>query len=113
MPTAPRKLKSGVRLPAPATLKKYGMTEGRWLGLLAGQGGVCPICLRVPPSGVMAVDHEHVKGWKKMRPAERAGYVRGILCIWCNRWALHYAMTTPRAERIANYLIGYDERKAA
>ena len=108
-----RTLKSGIRVPAAATFKRYGITEGQWLGMLAEQGGVCPICQRVPPSGKMAVDHQHVRGWKRMTPGDRAKYVRGIVCVWCNRWMLHYSMTPAKAERVAAYLNAYEQRRGS
>ena len=52
------------------------------------QGGVCAICKRVPPSLRLNIDHEHVKGWKKMPPEQRKQYVRGLLCFQCNRLCL-------------------------
>ena len=111
MPSAaPRFLKSGIRVPAAATLRKYGMDESEWLGIVTSQGHRCPICLRVPPSGIMATDHEHVRGWKKLSPEERRGYVRGVVCVFCNRNLLHYALTREKACRIADYLIEYEER---
>jgi hypothetical protein len=108
-----RRLKSGVIIPQPSTFKRYGITEAHWLGLLASQGGVCPICARVPPSGKMAVDHEHVPKWKRLAPAERARFVRGVVCVWCNRWALHYSMSAVKAKRVAAYLADYQDRRDA
>jgi hypothetical protein len=104
-------LENGVRVPTKGTLAKYGLTADEWVAILDAQGGLCPVCLRVPPSGVMATDHFHERGWKKKPPHERKKYVRGICCVFCNRNLLHYAMTAAKAERIAEYLTEHDKRR--
>jgi len=56
-------------------LKKYGVTPGGYRDLLVKQNGVCAICERECPTGkALSVDHDH-----------KTGFVRGLLCIKCNR----------------------------
>jgi hypothetical protein len=98
-----------IRAPSKSTLAKYGLTEGEWLAILESQGGICPICLRVPPSGIWHTDHHHLRGWKRLPPAERKKHVRGVVCAFCNRNLLPYMMTAAKAERIADYLNKHDE----
>lgn len=44
--------------------------------MLEAQGGVCAICKRPPPATRRhCIDHDH-----------RMMYIRGILCIRCNKW---------------------------
>lgn len=92
-----------------ATLRKYGMTQEEWLAIVKEQNNCCAICRQVPKSGKLVVDHFHVRGWKKMKPAERRLYVRGVVCHFCNikcvsRWA-----TIERAINVINYLRKYQE----
>jgi hypothetical protein len=64
--------------------KTYGITLKDWEKMLKDQKGVCWICKTLPPSGRLCVDHEHVKGFKKMGTNEKTQYVRGLLCFLCN-----------------------------
>lgn len=93
-----------VRAPKPATLARYGLTEAEWRGILEAQGGVCFVCQKLPPSGRLCTDHEHVKGWKKKPPEERKRYVRGILCWVCNHYYLGRGITVAKARRVVEYL---------
>lgn len=108
MPRQPGKPKkppaTNVRIPAVGTLRRYGMALGEWAELLEAQGGGCAVCLRVPPSGILCVDHLHVRGWKKMLPADRRKWVRGLLCSYCNHRFVTKGMTVEKAERVAAYL---------
>jgi hypothetical protein len=105
--------------PTPATLAKYGGTPEGWLALLTEQGGVCGVCGQVPnPSKKdgkrrLVVDHEHVRGWKRMPPEERWTYVRGLCCWWCNSAYLGRGITIAKAEGVVRYLRAYADRRAA
>ena len=97
----------GSKIPSEAILKKYGLTEEAWKSIWDRQSNACPICRKVPTTGRTYVDHEHVKGWKKMDDITRSSYVRGILCYVCNRFYLAKGMTRQKAENIKRYLISY------
>lgn len=100
-----------VRPPTPATLARYGLAEAEWLTILAGQGGVCAICRRVPRTGRFVIDHEHVPGWKEMSPYLRRRHVRGLLCSFCNSHCVGRFMTLPKAGEVLKYLTAYHGRK--
>ncbi len=102
-----------VKPPKPATPKKYGMTVESWLELLRAQGGTCYICQRVPKSGRLCVDHEHVRGWRKMPPEQRRLYVRGLCCHFCNHYYLARGITVAKAQRVVEYLASYLARRPA
>lgn len=89
--------------PKPATLKKYGITREEWIFILKRQGKVCAICGRLPRSGRMVVDHEHVKGWEDMAPEQRKKFVRGVLCRLCNGYKVR-GMSLMTARTITTYL---------
>src|SRR3990172_7927579 len=59
-------------------LRKYGLTEEQFQGMLQKQGGRCAICRTDVPGGrggkSFATDHDHV-----------TGIVRGLLCQRCNQ----------------------------
>lgn len=72
---------------------------------MAGKnGGACHVCLLVPSSGRLNIDHEHVKGWKKLQPSHRASHVRGLLCYICNFRLLTRGVTLDKLKRAAAYL---------
>ncbi|WP_332835394.1 endonuclease VII domain-containing protein [Streptomyces jeddahensis] len=72
--------------------RKYGLTPDELEGLIAGQGGVCVICLSARPEHV---DHCH-----------ETGRVRGVLCFSCNA-ALGQLKDQPDAmRRAAAYVEG-------
>jgi hypothetical protein len=52
--------------------------------MIEQQDGRCWICKQVPKSGILCVDHRHVKGYKKLSAEERAKEVRALLCFMCN-----------------------------
>lgn len=93
--------------PTAKTLRRYGLTAAEWRAILRAQGGVCAVCRKVPASGRMNTDHEHVKGWRKLPPSERRRYVRGILCPWCNGKLLGWRVTLAKAEALVLYLRNY------
>ena len=96
-----------VREPKPKTLARYGLTLEAWRAILDRQGGVCAVCRRVPTSGRLCVDHEHVKGWKKKPPEERAKAVRGLLCFFCNHYYVGRAITVAKSRNVTAYLERY------
>jgi hypothetical protein len=98
--------------PTQKTLDKYGLTRLDQKMILEAQGGVCPICEKVPTTGRWVIDHHHVKGWKDMPPEKRKLYVRGITCWFCNRNYLAKAITPRKAENIKRYLENYAIRQA-
>lgn len=97
--------------PGIRTLARYGLTLKDWLNLVQAQGGVCPVCERKLDALKLNIDHEHVYRWRYMEPAERARYVRGILCARCNWRLVHSTMPSAQAQRIADYLRRYEERR--
>lgn len=100
-----------VLVPSPATLKRYGLTADEWLAILRAQGGVCAICKRVPASGRLHTEHEHVKGWKHLPPDQRKLYVRGICCFVCNTQYLGRGLTIDKARAVLAYLEAYGARR--
>jgi hypothetical protein len=100
-----------VKPPKVQTLKRYGITQEEWLALLKEQGGVCPICKKVPENGRLVTDHEHVRGFKKMPTCSRKTYVRGVCCLRCNLMYLPVGITIEKAKNIVTYLERYLERQ--
>lgn len=103
----------GVKPPAPATLRRYGLTVDDWLGHLARQDWKCPVCRKAAGSVKLNTDHDHVPRWKSMTPAERRRYVRGVLCAYCNYRRVNSRMSAAEARRIADYLKAYETRRDA
>jgi len=103
----------GITPPAPATLKRYGLTSEEWLELLAGQDWMCPICDKTGADVKWNTDHEHVRGWEKMKPAEKKAFTRGILCAYCNYRRVHSSISANIAQRIADYIRRYESRRDA
>lgn len=62
----------------------YGITIEQWEAMLCAQNGTCWICKSLPESGILCVDHQHIKGYKKMSSEDKAHYVRDLLCFKCN-----------------------------
>lgn len=108
-----------IAVPTAPTLKRYGLTVDEWLEILAAQNWKCPIMDQLPgvsPSTGkihFVVDHEHIRGWKKLAPALRKQYVRGVISRFANGKLIQRGMTLERAERIVEYLREYEERKFA
>lgn len=74
-------------------LKVYGITKEQYDEL---DKGYCPICLRAWGGTVRpAVDHDHVDG-----------FVRGIVCLYCNRTRIGRFRDAELVRRIADYLEG-------
>lgn len=103
----------GIRPPALSTLRRYGITRDAWLALLAGQGWKCAVCLKTGPTVKWNTDHDHVPMWAKRPPEERARYVRGVLCVFCNFRRVNSRMPAAEARRIAEYLEAYEERRGS
>lgn len=101
---------SRIEVPSKATLAKYGLNEGQWRAILVRQKFVCAVCQKSPSKGRLCIDHEHVKGWKKMPAEQRRLYVRGLLCWFCNHYYLSRAITIAKAENVVAYLKAYEER---
>lgn len=102
-----------VKPPLPETLRKYGLSLDDWREILERQGNVCAICELEPKSGRMVVDHEHVRGYKKLPPEERKRRIRGILCWFCNHWYVGRSITVKKARNVVAYLEEYEARKPA
>jgi hypothetical protein len=101
----------GITPPAPSTLARYGLSAEEWLGLLAEQGWKCPICLKDAADIKLNTDHEHARGWGKMRPEMKKQYTRGILCSYCNYRRVHSTNTGEICQRISDYVFAYEKRK--
>ena len=65
-------------------LKKYGISLIEYEKKLEKQNGLCAICRKPPTTKSLAVDHRHVKGYKKMELVDKSKEVRGLLCFTCN-----------------------------
>lgn len=94
-------------VPSEATLAKYGMTSTEWRSLFVLQGGLCAICYRPRR---LVIDHEHVKGYKKLPPWERRAKVRGLCCWTCNWVLVRRGITPELLESAAKYLRSYASR---
>ena len=106
----PRKIE---RSPGPtkATLRKYGMNLDHWLELAIAQGFTCPVCGQPFGERKLAIDHAHVKGFRKMAPSGRRLHVRGVLHSFCNRYVRGW-LTLARAKSIVDYLEAHLLRSA-
>lgn len=100
-----------IREPRPATLKKYGLSLNDWKNIVAEQGYRCPICRRVPSSGIFRTDHVHVQNYKTMKPEKKRLWVRGVVCVHCNRFYLAKGITIEKARGVLSYLIEFEKRK--
>lgn len=99
----------GIVPPQERTLAKYGISRLYWLDLIASQGWRCAVCHK--SKAKWNTDHEHVPGWSKREPEERARYVRGILCWHCNRHVVHSNLSAADGRRLAEYLEVYEQRR--
>ncbi len=100
-----------IKVPSKATLRKYGLTEELFLEFAAAQEFACGVCGLRPINNKLCIDHEHVKGWKKLPPEERVLYVRG-LCDWvCNSRILTKGVTRMKLIGAVLYLGRYEERR--
>jgi hypothetical protein len=101
----------GILVPAPATLAKYGLSVGPWRRILEHQNGKCGACGTVPPSRKLNIDHQHVKGWKRMPVEQRPQFIRGLVCYMCNHYRLARGATPANLRGAADYLEDYEERR--
>lgn len=105
-----------IAIPTPPTLKRYGLEVAEWEAIGERQGWKCP-CGRVPGKSKrdglarFNIDHEHVRGWKNMKPSDRGQYVRGLVCWTCNMFQLAKGATSERLRLLADYLDEHDRRK--
>lgn len=97
--------------PSKATLKKYGMTSDDWLLILHRQEGVCAVCKKVP-NGRLCIDHDHIRGWKKLPPEKRKVHVRGLLCWFCNHAYVGRCITAAKSRNVTAYLEAHANRMA-
>lgn len=104
-------VRRGIKPPSNKTLAKYGLDALRWLELLATQGWKCAVCQK--SRATWNTDHQHVPGWAKKPPEERAIYVRGILCWYCNRHIVQSNLSAADGRRVAEYLEAYEARRTA
>ena len=105
-----------IKCSSPTTLRKYGITQEVWYTLLDMQDGRCPVCQREFTNELRPViDHEHVKGYKKMKSEDRAKYVRGLVCNYDNRRRIPTnskgISATELAYNVYIYLSDYDIRR--
>ena|SRR3990172_8096558 len=98
-------------VPTEPTLKKYGLDDQLWLAILRDQGWVCPICKKESTTGRFVVDHDHVKGFRKMAAEQKRLYIRGICCWFCNHAYLGRGITVEKAQNVVEYLVAYLARK--
>lgn len=109
-----------MRTPSKATLKKYGLSLDEWIALYNKHDGRCWIC-KAPFDGsdrryeprTACVDHEHVKGFKKMSDDEKRQYIRGMLCFQCNRLIAQKSNTVEKLQAGISYLNNYKRRSAS
>ena len=100
-----------IHFPAKGTLRRYGLTFSDWSQMVFKQCSFCAVCGNYPKNDRLVIDHEHVRGWKKMKPAERRKYVRGLLCNRCNWQFLRRGMTCQIATGLVQYLTMYESGK--
>lgn len=100
-----------IREPIPRTLKKYGLSLNDWKNILANQGYKCPVCSRIPSSGIFRVDHIHVQNYKYMTPEKKHMWIRGLCCVHCNRFYLAKGITVEKARGVLNYLEAFEKRR--
>lgn len=96
--------------PSNKTLAKYGLSREEWQERLTMQGGVCAVCHQEPSSGRLCVDHQHVKGWKKLPPEKRKLHVRGLLCWYCNHAYVGRGITIQKSRNVTAYLVNFEDR---
>ena len=74
------------------SLKKLGLTPGKYEELLLAQSGCCAIC-GCRPKRTLAVDHDH-----------KTGHVRGLLCWCCNSGLGQFKDQLKLLKKAADYL---------
>lgn len=101
----------GIRVPLPETLRSHGHTHSTWLEIAIRQDFRCAICGKKPDSGILHIDHQHVRGYKKMPSERRRQYTRGLVCQFDNRFVLARTITVKKARTILDYLLTYEARR--
>jgi hypothetical protein len=104
-----------IKQPTSATLKRHGLTPEQWQEMLDRQGGQCSLCPpgHLPPSNMLNIDHQHVRGYDQMPPERKRVYHRGLVCYWHNKNFLGRGASVDLFVRAAEYLRAYEERKRA
>lgn len=77
----------------PSRAKALGVSDEQYTTMLAGQQGVCAICLNPPKMRRLSVDHDH-----------KTGRIRGLICFQCNHYILGKYATVAKLRRAADYL---------
>lgn len=103
-------METSKRTASKATLKKYGLSQEEWQALYYKFDGCCWICGRSLEGKLACVDHEHVKGFKKMSPEEKKKHLRGILCYQDNKLVVSRVVTPERLRKAAKYLEEHEKR---
>lgn len=98
-----------IKEPLLATLKKYGLSLDNWKELLRTQGYRCPVCKRILEKRIN-IDHNHVRGWRKMTDENRKKHVRGLLCFFCNKYYVGKAITVEKSENVTAYLKRHERK---
>jgi hypothetical protein len=101
-----------IKRPLDKTLAQYGLLPVDFEFMLKEQGWACGCCGKTPASGRLFVDHEHVRGWKRMPPEERRKYVRGLACYTCNRFVLNHRINIKLLAGAIAYLTQYEQRRS-
>jgi hypothetical protein len=107
---------SQLRAPTNATLKEVWHDLGNVVhSYLDLQDGKCPICQREFTNELRpCIDHEHVRGYKKMKQENKRRFVRGLVCNYDNRRRIPTNSKGITATEIAfnvyQYLTDYDAR---
>lgn len=80
-------------------LKYYDITTQQYENLLEDQGGGCAICGKTPEEEgrFLAVDHSH-----------KTGKIRGLLCIFCNKFVISRHEESSLLYKAAEYLENAD-----
>lgn len=115
-----------MKAPSQSTLDKYGLSESDWVAIYERQGASCAVC-KTPQlsrevfdkktkkvktkTSVFCIDHEHVKDYKKLPPEQRARYVRGLLCFWCNKCYVGRGITIEKSQNVTAFLLAYAQRR--
>lgn len=103
---------NGLMCPTLPTLNKYGGSIQLWWDMAFAQRFVCGACGRLPKTLRLVIDHQHIRGWSRMAPADRWQYVRGLLCWTCNGFRLARGATIANLHGAAEYLERYEARRA-
>lgn len=69
-------------------MDKYGITEAEKNERIQAQGGKCYLCGEIPKSGILCVDHRHVKNYKNLTAEEKRKEIRKLVCFRCNRYGI-------------------------